>query len=119
MIYMLGFVYNMPMGSTRETRSGCNASTLITQQFNPSQSMLEFELWILEYVKKRVAKLKKKRRNDSQIRREKYDKLRENDGIYDFLLPYSAFWFFWLRVLPFHLHLCNDNDVFIVVKLIL
>ena len=48
MIYMLGFVYDMPMGSARETRSGCIASTLITQQSNPSQSMLEFELRILE-----------------------------------------------------------------------
>ena len=48
MIYMLVFVYDMPMGSARKTRSGCIASTLITQQSNPSQSMLEFELRILE-----------------------------------------------------------------------
>jgi hypothetical protein len=49
------------MTLTKETRSGRIASTLGTQQFDPSQSMLEFKWRILDQVEERVVKLEKKK----------------------------------------------------------
>jgi hypothetical protein len=47
------------MTLTKETRSGRIASTLGIQQFDPSQSMLEFKWRILDQVEERVVKLEK------------------------------------------------------------
>jgi hypothetical protein len=107
----------MPMTLTKETRLGHIASTLGTQHFDPSQSMLEFKWRILDQVElERVIKLEKEMKAIlEEENRQNLEKVVEYMTTH-YPAPYSG---------PFGsgppspppIHLCND--VFIVVKLTL
>jgi len=104
------------MTLTKETRSGRIASTIGTQQFDPSQSMLEFKWRILDQVEERVVKLEKEMKAIlEEENRQNLEKVVEYMTTH-YPTPYSG---------PFGsgppspppIHLCND--VFIVVILTL